>query len=81
MFLTLYVIFSLSALINSFELKETIVHDSACFTQGLVYHNEFLFESCGLNGESVVKKIHYETNKVISVRKFDNDIFAEGTLV
>ena len=46
--------------------------------QGLVYHGDFLYESCGLNRRSIVKKIDQTTNKVMATYKFTDDIFAEG---
>jgi glutaminyl-peptide cyclotransferase len=66
-------------LVYSFEIEKRVDHDKNCFTQGLVYHNNYLYESCGLNRESMVKKID-ETGTVIATLKLDNEVFAEGNL-
>ena len=43
--------------IHSYEVVKVYPHDRGAFTQGLVYHNGFLYESTGLNGESSFRKV------------------------
>lgn len=66
---------------TSFQVIKKLDHDNSCFTQGLLYHGQYLYESCGLNRESVVKKIDHTTGKVIAERILSDDIFAEGNLM
>lgn len=53
-------------------------HDESCFTQGLVYHWGYLWESCGLYGRSSIRKVHPSTGAVIFSTKLPADCFAEG---
>jgi len=76
--ITLLLLSSFNPSIFGFQVLEKLDHDAECFTQGLLYQGKYLYESCGLNRESIVKKIDYTTGKVIAKRKLDDDIFAEG---
>lgn len=80
LFLTLLAFLS-SRFLIAFQVLEKLDHDPACFTQGLLYHGKYLYESCGLNRESMVKKIDYSTGKVIAKRVLDDEIFAEGNVM
>lgn len=67
--------------VYTYEIVKTYKHDSKAFTQGLVFHNGFLYESTGENGESSLRKVELETGKV--VQKFDlaDQFFAEGMTI
>lgn len=56
-------------------------HDPESFTQGLVYHKGYLYESTGLNGKSVLKKIEIKSGKVIKKVNLDADFFGEGMVI
>src|SRR3954463_5885170 len=62
--------------------KYTIVHayphDADAFTEGLEYHDGFLYESTGLNGKSSIRKVKLETGEVIQNRNISKDYFGEG---
>ena len=60
------------------KILAIIEHDSNCFTQGLLYHRGYLYESCGLNGKSSVRKVDPDSGKVLQETKISNDFFAEG---
>ncbi len=60
------------AVINKFP------HDENAFTQGLFFHNGFLYESTGQKGLSSLRKVEIETGKVLKKIDLDPDIFAEG---
>jgi glutaminyl-peptide cyclotransferase len=53
-------------------------HDPDAFTQGLLFHDGFLFESTGRNGRSSVRKVRLETGEVVQRRDVDPMYFAEG---
>ncbi|MCW5967267.1 MAG: glutaminyl-peptide cyclotransferase [Blastocatellales bacterium] len=53
-------------------------HDRQAFTQGLVYHDGFLYESTGLNGRSSLRKVELETGEVLKIVNLDNIYFGEG---
>ena len=62
--------------------KYTIVHayphDPDAFTEGLEYHDGFLYESTGLNGKSSIRKVKLETGEVVQNRNISKDYFGEG---
>ena len=77
-FLLLIIFYTNTGYGSPYTLIETLNHDATCFTQGLVYEGQYLYESCGLNGESVVKKFLKSTHTVIQSISLPNEIFAEG---
>ena len=65
-----------------YELHKTFEHDSECFTQGLLFYNEYLYESCGLFGHSHLKKMDPETgNVLIRYDEFPRSVFSEGIVI
>lgn len=65
-------------------MKQSIIiinkfpHDENAFTQGLFFHNGYLYESTGQKGFSSLRKVDIETGKVLKKLDLDPDIFAEG---
>jgi glutaminyl-peptide cyclotransferase len=64
--------------VDSYTVVKTYPHDPKAFTEGLFYHDGFLYESTGQNGKSSLRKVELETGKV--VQKFDlpREDFGEG---
>ncbi len=56
----------------------TYPHDRDAFTQGLIYHDGFLFESTGLEGRSSLRKVELASGKVLEERKLPAGDFGEG---
>lgn len=54
-------------------------HDPDAFTQGLFFHNGFLYESTGRRGESTLRKVEISTGKVLEKTYMADNLFAEGT--
>ena len=65
----------------TFDVKRTVRHDAECFTQGLQLYRDVLYESCGLNGRSSVRKVDPSTGTVLLQTKLPSDVFAEGLTV
>ena len=67
--------------VSGYTIVNTYPHDPKAFTQGLFYHDGFLYESTGQNGRSSVRKVELETGKV--VQKFDlpREDFGEGATI
>ena len=63
------------------EVVNTYPHDSKAFTQGLIYHDGFLYESTGLRGESSLRKIKIETGEVLKKRDLNAKFFGEGLAI
>ncbi|HBH27903.1 MAG TPA: glutamine cyclotransferase [Desulfofustis sp.] len=56
-------------------------HDQSAFTQGLVFHDGFLYESTGLYGRSSVRKVELETGRVLMRTSLPDDMFGEGLTI
>jgi glutaminyl-peptide cyclotransferase len=65
----------------SFEVINTYPHDPQAFTEGLCYHDGFLYESTGLIGESSLRKVDLETGSVLQEINLDSQYFGEGMAI
>lgn len=64
--------------IFTYELVNTYPHDADAYTQGLEFHNGFLYESTGQYGASSLRKIDFLSGKVLNQLKLDASYFGEG---
>lgn len=55
-------------------------HDPGCYTQGLIYRDGYFYESCGLYGESSLRKVEPESGEVLQETKLEDQYFAEGLM-
>ena len=64
--------------VYTYDIVKTYPHDPKAFTEGLFYHDGFLYESTGQEKQSSLRKVELETGKV--VQKFDlpPESFGEG---
>ena len=64
--------------VYTYEVVKAYPHDPNAFTEGLFYHDGFLYESTGEEGHSSLRKVDLETGKI--VQKFDlpREDFGEG---
>jgi glutamine cyclotransferase len=53
-------------------------HDSAAYTQGLLWADSVLFESTGLYGHSEVRRVDLRSGRVLASRALDSSRFGEG---
>lgn len=67
--------------VDTYEIVKTYRHDPDAFTQGLVVHNGFFYESTGEYGGSSVRKVEIETGKVLEKKDIAEDYFAEGLTI
>ncbi|HOK13481.1 MAG TPA: glutaminyl-peptide cyclotransferase [Candidatus Kapabacteria bacterium] len=56
-------------------------HNREFYTQGLLYHDGFLYESTGQHGHSALYKIDPQSGKVITKATLPDDKFGEGIAV
>lgn len=61
-----------------FEVIKVYPHDPGAFTQGLLYHNGYLYESTGLNGQSSLRQVDLATGEVRRRVDLADTYFAEG---
>jgi glutamine cyclotransferase len=53
-------------------------HDPSAFTQGLLIHDGFFYESTGLYGQSTLRKVDMQTGEVLQQLSLPAEFFAEG---
>jgi glutamine cyclotransferase len=64
--------------VQGFKLVKSYPHDGQAFTQGLFFHDGFLFEGTGLRGRSSIRKVEIETGKVLQQVDLPPEVFGEG---
>lgn len=65
----------------TFKIIRDYPHDPAAFTQGLVYHDGFLYEGTGLNGQSQLRRVRLETGEVLQHMDLPDEYFGEGIAI
>ncbi len=64
-----------------FEVVQTHPHNETFFTEGLEFHDGFLYESTGEKGKSGIYKTNLKTGKIIQSVKLNNKYFGEGITI
>lgn len=64
-----------------FTVIRSYPHDNQAFTQGLVFHNGYLYESTGLYGRSSLRKVDLSTGAVKQIRTLSSRLFGEGATI
>lgn len=64
--------------IFTYKIINTYPHDLKAYTQGLFFHDNYLYEGTGQKGISGIRKVELESGSVIKKVDNDNDIFGEG---
>jgi len=64
----------------NYTVIETYPHDTTCFTQGLFINgsNHHVFESCGLYGQSFVKRYELKSGTTFQRTSVAPEVFSEG---
>lgn len=62
----------------SYRIVRSYPHDPKAYTQGLFYHNGYLYEGTGQNGASSLRKIELTTGKVVQSLNISQQYFGEG---
>jgi glutaminyl-peptide cyclotransferase len=62
----------------TYEVVNAYPHDPGAFTQGLIYHDGYLYESTGLYGQSSLRKVELETGTVLQQVDLSPEYFGEG---
>ena len=65
----------------TYEIVNEYPHDPNAFTQGLEFHQGFLYESTGLHKESTLRKIALKSGKVLKKIDLEAKYFAEGMTI
>lgn len=64
-----------------YRIEKVFPHDNQAYTQGLFWHNGFLYESTGQEGRSTLRKVELETGNVIRKHNLESRFFGEGATV
>ncbi|WP_457423246.1 glutaminyl-peptide cyclotransferase [Roseateles sp. P5_E7] len=64
--------------VHGFKIVRSYPHDPGAFTQGLFFHDGFLFEGTGLRGRSSIRKVEIETGRVVQAVELPPEVFGEG---
>ena len=65
----------------SFKVVQSYPHDAMAFTQGLVWHENRLFESTGQVGTSNIREVELNSGRVIRQQDLDAPHFGEGIVL
>jgi glutaminyl-peptide cyclotransferase len=61
-----------------YQIVNTYPHDRHAYTQGLFYLDGVMYESTGLEGQSSIRKVKFETGEVLERRNISEAYFGEG---
>lgn len=61
-----------------YQVINKFPHDPQAFTQGLIFHEGFLYESTGLYGQSSLRKVALESGNILALLPIPEPYFAEG---
>lgn len=75
---TVYFLADKDPAVYDYKIINSYPHDKNAYTQGLEFHNGFLYESTGRNGTSYLRKVELETGKVVKQINLDKQYFGEG---
>ena len=65
----------------AYSIVNTLPHDSASFTEGLLFYKGDLYESTGLKGRSYIAKVDLKTGKALQKVPLDSNFFGEGIVI
>ena len=63
---------------QEYSILRTFPHDPQAYTQGLVFHDGFLFESTGRYGSSSIRKVRLESGEVLMAKDLSEEHLGEG---
>jgi len=64
-----------------YQVVQTYPHNETSFTEGLEFHDGFLYESTGENGKSFIHKINLKTGQPVKSVKLADRYFGEGITI
>lgn len=67
--------------VYSYRVKNMYPHDKNAYTQGLLYHEGYFYESTGGEGESTLRKVDPETGEVMKIHNLESKFFGEGLVL
>ena len=65
----------------TYHVVNVFPHDPQAFTQGLFFHNDFLYESTGLYNFSSLRRVELDTGTVLQITHLPENYFGEGMTI
>lgn len=65
---------------GGYQIVKRYPHDPGCYTQGLIYRDGYFYESCGLYGDSTLRKVDPESGEVLQETELGDQYFGEGLM-
>lgn len=65
----------------NYEIVREHPHNTGHFTQGLEFHNAFLYEGTGEHGKSGIYKTEHTTGRILQSKMLDDKYFGEGITI
>jgi len=62
----------------TYRVMQVYPHDPKAYTQGLLFHDGFLYESTGVKGESTLRKVNLQTGEPVMKIDLPAEVFGEG---
>lgn len=66
---------------NGYQVIKTYPHDRNAFTQGLVFHDGYLYEGTGQENRSNLRKVKLGTGEVVNQLNLESHLFGEGIAI
>ena len=67
--------------IYTYKIVNTFPHDKGAYTQGLEFHNGFIYEGTGRNGSSSIRKVDLKSGKILKQYDLSDEYFGEGITI
>lgn len=65
----------------TYRIVNVYPHDPQAFTQGLVFHGGYLYESTGLYNFSTLRRVELETGSILQIKHLSHQYFGEGLTI
>jgi glutamine cyclotransferase len=64
-----------------YKVVNTFPHDPQAFTQGLEFHDGYLYEGTGLKGKSSLRRVELRTGRILQIHRLPSEYFGEGITI
>jgi len=78
---TIEVVSKTAPAVYNYNIINTYPHDVKAYTQGLEYHNGYLYETTGRKGQSWLRKVDIKTGEVLQQKDLADEYFGEGMTI
>ncbi len=65
----------------TYTLLNEYPHDKSAYTQGLEFHDGYLYEGTGTNGRSSIRKVELKTGEILKFKDISSEFFGEGITI